>query len=61
MAPSAAEVLSADVFNGWKASPVLRSSKGWVHAEVLHIYLPTTRAENPAPLPGCPAMKLRSG
>jgi benzoate-CoA ligase family protein len=39
MAVSAAEVLSADVFNGWKALTGLEIIEGLGSTEVLHIYL----------------------
>jgi acetyl-CoA synthetase len=39
MALSAAEVLSADVFNGWKALTGLEIIEGLGSTEVLHIYL----------------------
>src|SRR4051794_11081290 len=39
MSLSAAEVLSADVFNGWKTLPGLEIVKGLGSTEVLHIYL----------------------
>ncbi|MEH2489708.1 benzoate-CoA ligase family protein [Bradyrhizobium sp. AZCC 2230] len=39
MALSAAEVLSADVFNGWKALTSLEIVEGLGSTEVLHIYL----------------------
>jgi benzoate-CoA ligase family protein len=39
MAISAAEVLSADVFNGWKALTGLEIIEGLGSTEVLHIYL----------------------
>src|ERR1700691_1210999 len=39
MALSAAEVLSADVFNGWKALTGLEIVEGLGSTEVLHIYL----------------------
>jgi len=44
MAVSAAEVLSADVFNGWKALTGLEIVEGLGSTEVLHIYL-CNRAE----------------
>lgn len=44
MAISAAEVLSADVFNGWKALTGLEIVEGLGSTEVLHIYL-CNRAE----------------
>jgi benzoate-CoA ligase family protein len=44
MAVSAAEVLSADVFNGWKALTELDIIEGLGSTEVLHIYL-CNRAE----------------
>ncbi len=39
MALSAAEVLSAEVFNGWKALTGLEIIEGLGSTEVLHIYL----------------------
>ena len=45
MALSAAEVLSADVFNGWKALTGLEIIEGLGSTEVLHIYL-CNRPEN---------------
>jgi acetyl-CoA synthetase len=45
MALSAAEVLSADVFNGWKALTGLDIIEGLGSTEVLHIYL-SNRPEN---------------
>jgi benzoate-CoA ligase family protein len=45
MAVSAAEVLSADVFNGWKALTGLDIIEGLGSTEVLHIYL-CNRADN---------------
>jgi benzoate-CoA ligase family protein len=48
MALSAAEVLSADVFNGWKALTGLEIIEGLGSTEVLHIYL-SNRAERKKP------------
>ena len=45
MAVSAAEVLSAEVFNGWKALTGLEIIEGLGSTEVLHIYL-CNRADN---------------
>ncbi len=45
MALSAAEVLSADVFNGWKALTGVEIVEGLGSTEVLHIYL-SNRPEN---------------
>jgi acetyl-CoA synthetase len=45
MALSAAEVLSADVFNGWKALTALEIIEGLGSTEALHIYL-SNRPEN---------------
>src|SRR5437868_7175701 len=45
MAVSAAEVLSAEVFNGWKALTGLEIVEGLGSTEALHIYL-SNRAEN---------------
>ena len=45
MAVSAAEVLSADVFNGWKTLTGLEIIEGLGSTEVLHIYL-CNRADN---------------
>ena len=42
LAVSAAEVLSADVFNGWKAMSGLDIMEGLGSSEVLHIYLSNT-------------------
>jgi len=44
LAVSAAEVLSADVFNGWKAMSGLEIMEGLGSSEVLHIYLSNTAA-----------------
>jgi benzoate-CoA ligase family protein len=43
LAVSAAEVLSADVFNSWKAMSGLEIMEGLGSSEVLHIYLSNTR------------------
>src|SRR5712672_4668970 len=45
MALSAAEVLSADVFNGWKALTGLEIIEGLGSTEVLHIYLSNRAAQ----------------
>ena len=42
LAVSAAEVLAADVFNGWKAMSALEIMEGLGSSEVLHIYLSNT-------------------
>jgi benzoate-CoA ligase family protein len=48
MALSAAEVLSADVFNGWKALTGLEILEGLGSTEALHIYL-SNRSDNKKP------------
>ena len=45
LAVSAAEVLSADVFNAWKAISGLEIMEGLGSTEVLHIYLSNTPAQ----------------
>ena len=61
MALSAAEVLSAEVFNGWKTLTGLEIVEGLGSTEALHIYLSNRPGNNSARL-GCasPATKSRS-
>ena len=54
MALSAAEVLSADVFNGWKGLTGLEIVEGLGSTEALHIYL-SNRAETEEARRGRPA------
>ena len=55
MALSAAEILSAEVFNGWKALTGLEIIEGLGSTEVLHIYL-SNRAE--AKKPGAAGLRV---
>lgn len=55
MALSAAEILSAEVFNGWKALTGLEILEGLGSTEVLHIYL-SNRAE--AKKPGAAGLRV---
>ena len=60
MALSAAEVLSSEVFNGWKRLTGLEIVEGLGSTEVLHIYLSNhaAAARNLAPQAfACPATK----
>ena len=63
MALSAAEVLSADVFNGWKKLTGLEIVEGLGSTEVLHIYLSNRpeRRNSAPPDFACPATRSCSG
>lgn len=56
LAVSAAEVLSADVFNAWKASSGLEIMEGLGSTEVLHIYLSNTPTQKK---PGAAGKRVR--
>ena len=62
MALSAAEVLSAEVFNGWKTLTGLEIMEGLGSTEVLHIYLSNRAGDRKSPAPracACPATRSR--
>ena len=58
MALSAAEVLSAEVFNGWKALTGLEIVEGLGSTEALHIYLSNRPEQQKARRggPACPRL-----
>ena len=60
MAVSAAEVLSADVFNGWKQLTGLEIIEGLGSTEVLHVYLSNRAEQKKLAPPACACPATRS-